>query len=99
MSPLVLIDTSAWAQALRRSGDPSVRARVAKHLADLTAAWCDMVRLELWAGVRNDADARACEAWRQRTRASRSTRPCGTLPLISLHGLVRLGSRCRPQTY
>jgi predicted nucleic acid-binding protein len=56
MSPLVLVDTSAWTQALRKSGDAAVRARVQQLLIDQTAAWCDIVRLELWSGVRNDQE-------------------------------------------
>jgi predicted nucleic acid-binding protein len=47
-----LIDTSSWVDALRRDGDPAIKARVAALLRDGTAAWCDMVRLELWNGLR-----------------------------------------------
>ena len=56
MSSFVLIDTSSWTQALRRTGDPAVRGRVGRLLADETAVWCDAVRLELWNGVRGDAE-------------------------------------------
>ena len=52
----VLIDTSAWTQFLRRRGDPAVRARVSQLVLDRRAVWCDIVRLELWHGVRNDWD-------------------------------------------
>ncbi len=51
MSTLVLIDTSAWTHALRRAGDAAVSARVKQLLDDRRAAWCEMVRLELWSGV------------------------------------------------
>lgn len=51
MSPLVLVETSAWVQALRRSGDAAVRGRVQQLLDERRAAWCEMVRLELWSGV------------------------------------------------
>lgn len=51
MSALVLVETSAWVQALRRGGDAAVRARVRQLLDEQRAAWCEMVRLELWSGV------------------------------------------------
>jgi predicted nucleic acid-binding protein len=49
-----LIDTSAWVHQLRRRGDPAIRARVEALLLAGQAAWCPIVRLELWAGVGND---------------------------------------------
>ena len=52
MSDLVLVDTSAWTRALRRNGDPAVKARVGELLARESAAWCEIIRLELWNGVR-----------------------------------------------
>ena len=58
MSALVLVDTSAWTQALRRQGDSSVRERVEKLLAQESAAWCEMIRLELWSGVRGEEERR-----------------------------------------
>jgi len=51
-----LIDTSSWVDALRRDGDPEIRARVVALLREGTAAWCDMVRLELWNGLRGAAE-------------------------------------------
>jgi len=51
-----LVDTSSWTQALRRKGDMDVRARVAALLENGEAAWCQMVRLELWRGANNDWD-------------------------------------------
>ena len=53
---MVLIDTSSWTQALRRKGDPAVRERVDQLLSAQEAAWCDMVRVELWHGVASDMD-------------------------------------------
>jgi predicted nucleic acid-binding protein len=53
---LTLIDTSAWIEALRQKGDDRVRVRVAQLLADGSAAWCAPVRLELWNGVRGNAE-------------------------------------------
>ena len=43
-----LVDTSSWIHALRPNGDPEVRERVASLLRAGEAAWCAMVRLELW---------------------------------------------------
>ena len=46
-----LIDSSSWIHALRKDGDPAVRARVHNLLLQDEAAWCDIVRVELWRGV------------------------------------------------
>jgi predicted nucleic acid-binding protein len=51
-----LIDTSSWIEAMRRDGDPGVRARVGGLMSRGEAAWCDMVLLELWNGVRVSAE-------------------------------------------
>ncbi|MCE0497969.1 MAG: PIN domain-containing protein [Methylacidiphilales bacterium] len=48
---LVLIDTSAWIEALRVRGDDKIRAEVYALIEDGRAAWCHIVRLELWAGA------------------------------------------------
>ncbi len=58
---MVLIDTSCWTQALRRKGNPAIRARVESLLAADEAAWCDVVRLELWHGAANDWDKKLLE--------------------------------------
>lgn len=58
---MVLIDTSSWIDALRRDGDPAIKARVALLLREGTAAWCDMVRLELWNGLRGAAEKKQME--------------------------------------
>jgi predicted nucleic acid-binding protein len=47
----VLIDTSAWIEALRVRGDEKIRAEVYALIRDGRAAWCHIVRLELWAGA------------------------------------------------
>lgn len=46
-----LIDSSSWIHALRKDGDPAIRARVRLLLVDDEAAWCDIIRVELWRGV------------------------------------------------
>ena len=68
MSNLVLIDTSSWIQALRRNGDVEIRQRVENLLGDDAAAWCEMVRLELWRGVRGAAEQQRLIAMDQSIR-------------------------------
>ncbi len=51
-----LIDTSSWIHALRRQGSGEVRDRVKALLDAGEAAWCSMVRLELWNGVGSEKD-------------------------------------------
>lgn len=52
----VLIDTSAWVDALRSDGSPEVREKVRAATIEGTAVLCDMVLLELWNGARGDAE-------------------------------------------
>jgi predicted nucleic acid-binding protein len=52
----VLVDSSMWVHQLRKAGDSSKRDRVNALLAAGEAAWCPVVRLELWRGVTNDAE-------------------------------------------
>lgn len=61
MSPWVMVDSSSWSHALRRRGNADIRARVQRLLTDQTAAWCEMIRLELWGGVRNDLERQALD--------------------------------------
>ena len=53
---MILIDTSCWTHALRRKGDDIIRAKVRGLLESGEAAWCDVVRLELWNGAASDWD-------------------------------------------
>ena len=50
----VLIDTSCWVEALRRSGNPAVTEQVKHLLLSGTAATCPMVMLELWNGTQGE---------------------------------------------
>jgi len=52
----VLVDSSLWVHQLRKSGDPAKRDRVNALLESGEAAWCAVVRLELWRGVSNDGE-------------------------------------------
>ena len=58
-----LVDTSAWVQQMRPRGDPAVRTRVEELLRTGQAAWCAMVRLELWNGIGNDAEREKMRAY------------------------------------
>lgn len=53
---MTLIDTSSWVEALRRMGNEQTRARVRGLVENGQAAWCAMVRLELWAGVGSEQE-------------------------------------------
>jgi len=52
MEQVVLVDTSSWIEALRVSGRPEIRERVRHLLLNGSAAWCEMVLVELWNGAR-----------------------------------------------
>ncbi len=52
----VLIDTSAWIEALRRDGKGAIRDAVSDVTRNGRAILCDMVLLELWIGARGDAE-------------------------------------------
>jgi predicted nucleic acid-binding protein len=52
----VRVDSSLWVHQLRKSADPAKRDRVNALLESGEAAWCLVVRLELWRGVTNDAE-------------------------------------------
>jgi hypothetical protein len=54
----VLIDTSAWIEAMRASGDETIRLRVERLMLDARAVFCDLVRLELWNGARGEKERR-----------------------------------------
>ncbi|MDP9121978.1 MAG: PIN domain-containing protein [Acidobacteriota bacterium] len=57
-----LVDTSAWIETLRATGDLAVRARVSALTADDRVVLCDQVLLELWNGARGAADHRLLRA-------------------------------------
>ncbi len=70
---MVLIDTSAWIHWLRPDGDRKVGDAVDLALQSGDAAWCAMVRLELWNGARDRAE-------QQTLRKLETTLPSMTLP-------------------
>jgi len=55
---VTLIDTSAWIHQMRPRGDPVVKARVEALLRAGEAAWCAMVRLEIWSGIGDERERR-----------------------------------------
>ena len=95
---VVLIDTSAWIEALRARGDEKIRTQVYALIQDGRAAWCHIVRLELWAGAqakelprleefrRTIRDLETSEAvWNRAYGLARQTRAKGlTLPASDL---------------
>jgi predicted nucleic acid-binding protein len=94
-----LIDTSSWVEQLRRGGDTAVRLRVETLLSSGEAAWCPVVRLELWNGARSaaeravlaemESDIESLEispvVWEQAIRLARAARERGvTVPATDL---------------
>jgi predicted nucleic acid-binding protein len=55
---MVLVDTSAWVHALREIGPQDVRDRLTTLIVSGQAAWCDMIRVELWIGARGNEEKR-----------------------------------------
>lgn len=49
---MTVVDGSSWIEALRERGNPVVKARVAALLDRGDAAWCPIIRMELWRGAR-----------------------------------------------
>ena len=56
---MILVDTSAWVHFLRPDGDADVRQQVQVALRAGLAAWCPVVRLELWNGAGGERERRA----------------------------------------
>ena len=95
----VLVDSSLWVHQLRRGGDREQRDRVHALLEAGEAAWCPVVRLELWRGVSNDAERKTLrryeallpdyaitpETWQRAIRLADRGRATGvTAPLADL---------------
>jgi predicted nucleic acid-binding protein len=95
----VLVDSSLWVHQLRKSGDAAKRDRVNALLENGEAAWCPVVRLELWRGVTNDAERKtlrryeallpdyeiSAEVWTRSIQLADRARVSGvTVPLADL---------------
>ena len=63
MEFMILIDTSAWIEFLRRRGDPVVKQAVARLMEAELAAYTCPVAFELWSGVRAGEEADLEEAF------------------------------------
>jgi predicted nucleic acid-binding protein len=68
-----LVDTSCWVEALRRQGDPAVRARLEELVKSGEAAWCAPIRLELWAGIGSEKERRVLREFEALIRDYRVT--------------------------
>ena len=66
---MILIDTSVWVRVLRGDADPALAGEVQTLLREGVAAWCPMVELELWAGVRDGDERRRLSAFRDVLRS------------------------------
>ena len=55
---MVLVDSSAWIESLRRNGDIGVKLAVEGLLEAYEAQWCSPVRLEVLGGARTEERAR-----------------------------------------
>lgn len=67
---MTLIDTSVWIRVLRGDADPGLASEVqALLLREGAAAWCPLVELELWAGVRNGDERSRLVAFRDVLRS------------------------------
>ena len=55
---MVLVDSSAWIEALRRNGDIRVKLAIEGLLDAYEAQWCSPVRLEVIGGARIEERAR-----------------------------------------
>lgn len=58
---MILIDTSSWIEFLR-DYDSEPAGRVEALISNGKAAWCDLVALELWNGVRAGPETKALKA-------------------------------------
>jgi predicted nucleic acid-binding protein len=94
-----LVDTSCWIELLRRKGKPAVQSRVQSLLRKGEAAWCEVIRLELWNGTGGDQDLKVlkeleldvpslelnAEVWETSTRLAQRLRADGvTVPVTDI---------------
>ena len=87
----ILIDTSAWIEFFRKGGNHDMREMVTALVIAGEAAWCEIIRLELWNGARGPSEISAlermisdtvllpitAEVWRVADRLARSSRQAG----------------------
>lgn len=56
MRQRALVDTSSWIHLFRRRHDAMVRQSVTDLVKERAAAWCDIVRVELWNGTAGEKE-------------------------------------------
>ena len=96
---MTLVDTSSWIEQLRKGGDDTVRERVEILIRTGEAAWCPIVRLELWNGVKGEHERKILEemesiltsfditreVWKRAINLSRLSRESGiTVPATDI---------------
>lgn len=99
MARAILVDTSAWIEALRPDGEDRIRREVRLAVEEGVAVFCDLVLLELWIGARGEAERRylgalerelEClpttpEVWQRSRELARRCRRAGlTIPATDL---------------
>ena len=85
---MILIDTSVLVRVLRGDADPALAGEVQTLLREGVAAWCPMVELELWAGVRDSDERHRLSAFRNVLR-SLAIEPAIWMAAIDLADRVR----------
>ena len=99
MQRRVLVDTSAWIEALRTQGDEAIRLKTQNLLTEGLIVFCDLVLLELWNGACGDKERNylasleevievlptTAETWELSRSIARKARRAGlTLPATDL---------------
>jgi len=84
---VILIDTSAWVEFLRDTGSPACSRVEALLAGDI--ATCDMVRMEVFAGARDDLHLRRLRGLLARA-ATLPTTPADYEQAAALYRLCRL---------
>ena len=84
---MILIDTSAWVEFLRDTGSPACSRVEALLAGDI--ATCDMVRMEVFAGARDDLHLRRLRGLLARA-ATLPTTPADYEQAAALYRLCRL---------
>lgn len=80
MADRILVDTSAWIDALRRDGNPAVRSSVRAATAEGRAVFCDLVLLELWNGAHGPGEQRVLRELERDLKRSPLLLPSGKPP-------------------
>jgi predicted nucleic acid-binding protein len=85
----LLIDTSAWVEAMRRQGDEATRNAVYAALTNGRARFCDIVRLELWNGIGDERERK----WLREVEQAVETVPTDTSVWLEARRLAQESRR------